>query len=132
MPRLKDAKPQEVSKHDRNAKKIAHSLELAANKAKALHLHLTNLDQQARKMAGALGKTKAAKTGENSQHLHSLLQSTRTHVDLMASSGPLESKQMKEHRAEVKKTLPHLRAAERTARGLSEDLKKVLSHTSEI
>lgn len=131
MPRLKDAKRPQISKHDRIAKDIMRSLGLAANKAKALHLHLGNLDQQARKMAGAVGN-KPVKAGDDLEHLDSLLQSTLTHVDLMSSSGPLEAKEMKDHRAEVKKTLPHLRGAERTARGLADDLKKVLRHTSDL
>lgn len=132
MPRLKDAKRPQISKHDRIARNITRSLGLAAIKAKALHLHLSGLDQQARKMAEAVGKNKPVKAGENLDHLHSLLQSTRTHVDLMSSSGPLEAKEMKNHRAEVKKTLPHLRGAERTARGLADDLKRVLRHTSDL
>jgi hypothetical protein len=131
MPYKKDANRVEIGSHERRAKQIMRSLGNAADSAKALHGHLTKLNGQAEKMATALGKSKAV-TDEHGQALHSLLESVHAHVRAMASSEPLEGKQLREHRAEVKKTLPHLRSAMRTTMDLHRHLQNVTANTSKI
>lgn len=131
MPRYTKMNAREGANHKTRANGIMRSLEKAADSANALHGHLTSLNEQAEKMAKALGLSKTG-TASRGQTLDSVLRSVHAHVNAMASREPLEDKQVREHRAEVKRTLPHLRSAMRTTMDLHRHLQNIFTHTSKI